>query len=128
MKKLLIADDSSFLRNILKAYLTKERGESSLSKKYEILETINDKTTLVCFEKEKPDLVLLDIVMGEGGREGIEVLKKIKASDHPAKVCMLTAVGQEEIIKECMTLGADSYITKPFNEKELALLIEKYLA
>lgn len=127
--KILIVDDSPFLRSIVKGYLNK--GDSPKLKEKggcQILEAANETEALAFFEKEeRPDLVLLDIVMGEEAREGIRVLKKIKNGNSSIKVIMLTAVGQEKIIQECKSLGADDYMTKPFNEEELISLVEKHL-
>lgn len=128
MKKILIVDDSAFLRAILKEQLSKNKGASSLEAEgYQFLEADGEAIALAHFKEEKPDLVLLDIVMENIGREGITVLKAIKHSSPETKVIMLTAVGQEKIIAECKALGADDYVTKPFNEDELLRVIEKHL-
>jgi len=119
MKKILIADDSLFMRMTLKNILSKE---------YEIVEADSGAKTLEQFKKEKPDMVLLDIVMPEGEEEGVRVLRKIM-KDHPkACVVMITAVGQDAIIEECSKLGARDYIVKPFDEKLVAETVEKYLS
>lgn len=128
MKKILLVDDSSFLRAILKEQLSKNKGGSSLEAEgYQFLEADEGATALARFKEEKPDLVLLDIVMGTGGREGIAVLKAIKHASKETKVIMLTAVGQEKIIAECKMLGADDYVTKPFNENELLQVVARHL-
>ena len=74
---------------------------------------------------EKPDLMLLDIVMPKV--EGTTVLKEIKKLDPKAKVVMITAVGQDVIVKECMALGADDYITKPFDDHLVRETVAKHL-
>lgn len=137
MKKILIVDDSAFLRGILKGYLSKTRTKGPLAGGCQLMEADGVAAAWTSFEEGKPDLVLLDIVMGSGGREGIEVLRAIKksvtrgaatqGSDPGPKVVMLTAVGQEKIIEECKALGADDYVTKPFNETELLAVVEKHL-
>ncbi len=119
MKKILIADDSLFMRMTLK---------DNLPEGYEVVEADSGAKTLEQFKKEKPDLVLLDIVMPEGEEEGVRVLREIMQSDPQACVVMITAVGQEAIIEECKKLGARDYIVKPFDEKQVAETVEKYLS
>ncbi len=118
MKKILIADDSLFMRRILKDVLSEE---------YEIVEADSGAKALEQFEKEKPDLVLLDIVMPEGEEEGLIVLRSIMEKDPEAQVVMITAVGQETIIEECRKLGAKDYIVKPFDAKLVTETVERCL-
>ena len=120
-KKILIADDSLFMRKVLKDILSKKS-------EYEIVEANSGANTEQQFKKEKPDLVLLDIIMPEGEEEGIRVLEEIKRFDNEAKVIMITAVGQEAIIEECKRLGASDYIVKPFDEKLVVNTVKKYLS
>ncbi len=119
MKKILIADDSLFMRKILRDILSKD---------YEIVEADTGKKALKQFKKEKPDLTLLDIIMPESEEEGLRVLKEIKKNDSRACVVMVTAVGQIVITEECKKLGAKDVITKPFEEKEILEIVEKYLS
>ncbi len=119
MKKILIADDSLFMRMTLR---------DNLSKDYEIVEADTGAKALELFEKERPDLVLLDIVMPEGEEEGVGVLGQIMQSSPEAQVVMITAVGQEAIIDQCKKLGAKDYIVKPFDEKQVTETVERYLA
>lgn len=105
--KILIADDSIFMRNVLKDILAKVG--------HELIDAENGKEALEKYDSEKPDLVLLDIIMPEV--DGIEVLKKIGKT---AKVIVISAVGQEKMVEEAKSLGALDYIVKPFdNEKVL---------
>lgn len=117
-KKILVADDSPFMRMTLRDNLPEE---------FEVVEADSGAKALEQFEKEKPVLVLLDIVMPEGNEEGVRVLKEIMKNDPQAQVVMITAVGQEAIIEECKKLGAKDYIVKPFVEKQVAETLEKYL-
>lgn len=118
MKKILVADDSEFIRKVLK---------ETLSPKYEVVMAKTGKATLDSYKKEKPDLVLLDIIMPEGEEEGIQVLEKMMDMDKKATVIMITAVGQETIREECKGLGAKDYIVKPFSEEEVLKKVRKYL-
>jgi len=119
MKKILIADDSLFMRMTLKNILSKE---------YEIVEADTGAKTLEQFKKEKPDMVLLDIVMPEGEEEGVRVLREIMKDNPKACVVMITAVGQDTIIEKCSKLGDRDYIVKPFDEKLVAETVEKCLS
>ena len=117
-KKILIADDSLFMRMTLK---------DNLPKGYAVVEADSGAKALEQFEKEKPDMVLLDMVMPEGEEEGVRVLRGIMKSDPRACVVMITAVGQEVIIEECKKLGARDYIVKPFDSKQVVDTVEKHL-
>ena len=138
MKKILIADDSLFMRNVLKNILSKETftsgkggsasGGKASTDKYVIVEADSGSKTMEQFKKEKPDLVLLDIIMPESEGEGVGTLKKIMKIDSKAKVVMISAVGQDAIIEECKKHGAKDYIVKPFSEKLVAETAEKYLS
>ena len=118
MSKILIADDSLFMRRILKDILSED---------YKTVEADSGAEALEKFEKEKPDLVLLDIIMPEGEEEGITVLRSIKEKDPDAQVIMITAVGQDAIIDQCRKFGAKDYIVKPFDAKKVTETVEKCL-
>lgn len=119
MKKILIADDSLFMRMSLK---------DNLPEGYEIVEADSGAKAIEQFKNQKPDLVLLDIVMPEGEEEGVKVLRQIMEIDSEAQVVMITAVGQEAIIDECKKLGARDYIIKPFDEEQIAEMVQKCLS
>ncbi len=120
MNKILISDDSVFMRKMLKDLLS--------SKNYELVEADSGAKTLEQFEKERPDVVLLDIVMPEGEEEGVRVLGEIMKMNPQAKVVMITAVGQDAVVEECKKLGAQDYIVKPFDDKEVLEVIGKYVS
>ena len=127
MKKILIADDSLFMRKVLRDILTRASTTEASMEKYEIVEADSGAKTLELFKKEKPDLVLLDIIMPEGEEEGLIVLQKIMKTNPTAQIVMITAVGQDSIVEECKKLGAKDYIVKPFDEKKIAEIVGKYL-
>ena len=118
MSKILIADDSLFMRRILKDILSED---------YKVVEADSGAKALEIFEKENPDLVLLDIIMPGGEEEGVTVLRSIMEKSPEARVVMITAVGQDAIIAECRKLGAKDYIVKPFDAKRVAETVEKCL-
>jgi len=119
MVKILTVDDSSFIRTMIKKRLGKEGYK-------EVIEASTGKQAVELYKKEKPDLVLLDIIMGEE-LSGIETLKAIKELDSDAKVLMVTVIEQKEIAKQAEKLGAIGYIKKPFDEKDLVEKVKKVL-
>lgn len=114
-KKILIVDDSAFMRQLLKDILT---GAGF----HNIREAENGQVALDQFQANKPDLVFLDIIMpGMGGRE---VLEKI---GHQTTVLMISAVGQDKIIEETKQLGAAGFVVKPFDGPALLQTINHLL-
>lgn len=101
--KILIVDDSVFMRNVLKNILT-NAGYSYY------VEGSNGNEALKLAEAEKPDLILLDLIMPEMG--GIDVLKKIGGKE---RIIIISAVGQDSMVDEAKQYGAKSYIIKPFD-------------
>lgn len=115
MKKVLIVDDGVFMRNLIKSMLTKNG--------YEIAGEADDGE--VAAEKYKdlnPELVTMDITMPN--KDGIWALKEIMKFDQNAKVVMVSAMGQEEYIKEAITSGACGFVVKPFDESGFISVIE----
>ena len=111
--KILIADDSQFMRNVLKDILNKA-GYNNL------VECADGKECMEKYASEKPDLILLDIIMPE--MNGIEVLKEIGTA---TKVIVISAVSQEKIIEEVKELGALDYIVKPFDNEKVIEAVGK---
>ena len=115
--KILIVDDSAFMRNMIKKML----GEGT----HEVREAGNADEAVRMYDEFKPNLVFLDIIMP--GKNGIEVLKELKGKDAGANVVMCTSVGgQEQIIKECVEAGASDFITKPFTAEEITNVISRF--
>jgi len=121
MKKILIVDDSLFMRMVLKGILSKMEGE------YETLEADSGTKALELLKRVKPDLVLLDVIMPEGEEEGVRVLQIIMKNDPESKVVMITAVGQDPVVEQCKKLGAKDYIIKPFEEGQVIETVRKAL-
>lgn len=117
--KILIADDNREFCDLLKEFINQEDNLSLVGVAYNGLEALE------LIEAEKPDVVVLDIIMPH--LDGIGVLEKISAaklSPRP-KVIMLTAFGQESITQRAVELGADYYILKPFDFSVLATRIRQ---
>ncbi len=106
--KILIVDDEKSIVNIIKYNLTKEG--------YDTIEAFNGEDGLKLFAQEKPDLVLLDLMMPKV--DGMTVCKKIREKSQ-VPVIILTARAEESDKVLGLETGADDYITKPFGVKEL---------
>jgi two-component system chemotaxis response regulator CheY len=116
--KVLIVDDTVFMRKILRNILF--QGGLDVAGEAE-----NGKQAVELYMQLKPDLVTMDIVMPE--MNGIEALKQIKSFDPDAKVVMCTAVGQEQMVKAAVKLGARGYIVKPFQAPKVIEEVKKVL-
>ena len=112
---LLVEDDKGIVTNLTE-YLTKEG--------YAVKNASGQKDALQFVEKEKFDLVLLDISLSDGN--GFSVCKAIK-SDYNIPVIFLTASGDEYSTVTGFELGADDYIAKPFRPRELVSRIKNIL-
>jgi two-component system chemotaxis response regulator CheY len=116
MPKVLIVDDTAFMRKLLRNIL--------FSGGFDIVgEAENGKQAVELYKQLKPDIVTMDIVMPE--MNGIEALKEIKKMDPNAKVVMCTAVGQEQMVKAAIKLGARGYIVKPFQAPKVIEELKK---
>lgn len=116
MEKILIADDEQLMRQLVIDFLKPEG--------YEILEASDGKEALEIYDKEHPDLILLDIMMP--GYDGWTVCREIRR-ESTVPIMMLTAKGEEIDQLFAYDLGADEYITKPFSPKILVAKIKALL-
>lgn len=117
MKKILIVDNSSYMRLFVRKII--EKGGS-----YNVSEAEGKYDALERFEIEKPDIVILDLNMSEFTMDGIDVLNEIKRMNPNADVIIMSAVGHQEVKDKCVELGAKAYIRKPINAKELLKALE----
>ncbi len=108
--KILLADDSQFMRTILKVMLEKSFQGC------EFLEAGTGTAAVQLWNQHHPELMLLDLVMPEKG--GIDVLKELGVA-RTGKVIVVSALGQEKIMEEAKQLGASAFIVKPFDEKKV---------
>ena len=116
MKKILVVDDKKELRDLLDQYLTQEG--------FEILTARDGQQALFIARQEKPDLIILDLMMPEMG--GYEFLR---VYNHEANtpIIILTAKLEENDKVLGLELGADDYVTKPFSIRELTSRIRAVL-
>ncbi len=104
-KKIMLVDDASFMRMMIKDTLTKN-GYT------EIVEAPNGQAAVTSYPVERPDLVIMDITMPV--MDGLEALKLIKEIDKDARVVMCSAMGQEAMVVDALKQGAKDFIVKPF--------------
>jgi two-component system chemotaxis response regulator CheY len=116
MRKILIVDDSTYMRMFIKKIITK----SGLNIMFE---AGSKEEAVELFTSAKPDIVILDLNMSEKEREGIDILTEIMKIDPNAYVIIISAVGYEHVKDECVTLGAKGYIKKPFETKDLLMVL-----
>ena len=115
--KVLIAEDDRDFGNILTQYVTISGFEVTLAR--------DGKEAWEIFNKDKPDICVLDVMMPE--MDGFTLAEKIKQSHQEMPVIFLTAKSLKEDIVKGLKLGADDYITKPFDPEVLILRINNIL-
>ncbi len=113
-KKILIVDDEPHIRALLEQTL-----EDLEDQDVEILTACNGREGLETIEEEQPDLVFLDVMMPE--MNGFQVCQQVKANPdlQDIYIIMLTAKGQEFDKEKGKQVGADIYMTKPFDPDEI---------
>ena len=115
-EKILVVDDDKNICELLRLYLVKEG--------YNVTMVHDGSAALTEFDKQHPDLVLLDVMMPV--MDGWEVCRKIRAKDN-TPIIMLTAKGETYDKVLGLELGADDYMIKPFDSKELVARVKAVL-
>ena len=113
---ILIVDDEAKLRDMIRVYLEQEG--------FRVVEAVNGRQALYVARIEKPSLIVLDLMMPEMG--GYEFMRAY-AREGDAPVIMLTARVEDQDKVVGLELGADDYVTKPFNVRELVARIRAVL-
>jgi putative nucleotidyltransferase with HDIG domain len=116
-RKILIVDDEPMIRRLLHVKLSRQG--------FHCEEAGNAIDALEKMKAYAADLIMLDMKMP--GKSGIDLLPELKALHPDSAVIMATAVAETNLAIQCMRLGADDYITKPFNLDEVVLSVEKTL-
>ena len=109
MARILVIEDNNDIHAILTNLFEKD---------HEVYSAYSGTEGLTVFEREKPDLVLLDIMLP--GKNGDQVLKEIRRSNSQVPILMLTALGEKSLVSQYLLNGANDYIVKPFNLDEVA--------
>jgi len=108
LKKVMIVDDAVFMRCALKQMLEKNGFEV-------IGEAENGMDAVSKYKALHPDLVTMDITMPE--LDGVEATRIIKQLDSNARIIMISAMGQECMVRDAIIAGAEGFIVKPFKEE-----------
>ncbi|MBS0617306.1 MAG: response regulator [Spirochaetes bacterium] len=117
-KKVLIVDDSGYMRQVIRRHLE--------SKGFEISGEASDGSEVVALaESLKPDLITMDLSMKNLG--GIEATKLVKQAAPETKVIVVSALGESRFIKEAVAAGAHDFIIKPFTEDRLISSVKSAL-
>jgi len=117
MKKILIIEDDVHINGMLVELLTRNN--------YESVSAFSGTEALLLLSRETFSLILLDLMLP--GKTGAEVLAEIRKSGSNVPVVALTALSDKESVVSTLKLGADDYITKPFDNAELLARIEARL-
>ena len=103
MATILVVDDAAFMRMRMSKILS-EAG-------YDVIQAENGIDAVAKYKDSRPDAVLMDITMPE--MDGLTALKEIKAHDPSARIAMVTALGQQQIVLEAVKSGAKDFLVKP---------------
>ncbi|MDK2796204.1 MAG: hypothetical protein PWQ22_544 [Archaeoglobaceae archaeon] len=114
MKSVMIVDDETAMREILKIML----------KDYRVIEASNGREAVELYKKERPEIVLMDIMMPV--MSGIDAVKEIKKINPNVKIVAITAYASSKGEK-ALEAGVDLILKKPFTRKEVVRVIEESL-
>ncbi len=118
MATILVVDDAAFMRMRTSKILT-EAG-------YQVIQAENGVEAVEKYRESKPDAVLMDITMPE--MDGLTALKHIREFDPNAKVAMITALGQQQIVLEAVKSGARDFLVKPCEGDRVLAAVSKLCA
>lgn len=108
-RRLLVTDDSMMIRELIK--------ELALELGWQIVgEAADGDEAIELFKQQRPDVTTLDLVMPV--HDGLHALRGIRAIDPQAKVLVISAISQTEVLKEALGLGASDFIVKPFKKAQ----------
>jgi two-component system, chemotaxis family, chemotaxis protein CheY len=116
-KTLLVVDDAAMIREKIK--------ETARAAGWQIVgEADNGREGVERFSELRPAVVTLDLVMPEC--DGIRALREILAIDPDAKVVIVSALGQKNVLKDAFKAGAADFVVKPFDGRTLAATLEQF--
>lgn len=114
IERILIVDDSPIIHSLL--------GKALRKNGYEVCgDAKNGREALELFEQVKPDLVFMDVTMPV--MDGLAAAKELKARHPGSHIIMLTAMGDEEMMRQAAEAGVDIFLKKPFNEYKIVSAI-----
>jgi len=117
--RVLIVDDEAGIRKILRLFLEIEG--------YSVYEAITASQAASVIQKERPDLVILDVILC--GQTGFEMCEWVKSNPETRDIIvfLFTALNQEHDLQEGKRVGCDLYLTKPQNPKDIVEKVKEYL-
>ncbi len=119
MAKILIVDDSAYLRLMIRKVLTKAGHEI-------IGEASNGEEAVSLYKNLQPDIVTMDVVMPK--QNGLQALKEIMdLSGGKARVIIVTALGHEPLVNRALKMGARNFVVKPFKPEQLIRAVDSVL-
>ncbi len=118
MARVLVVDDAKFMRTLVKDALTAAGHEV-------VGEAENGVQAIKMFGDLKPDLVTMDITMRE--KDGLEAASEILKRDGSARIIMVTALGQEDLLARAIKMGVKDFVVKPFPPERLQQAAAKAL-
>jgi len=116
MKRILIVDDAAFMRVSIRNIVTKNGFEV-------VGEAENGAIAVQKYAQLQPDIVTMDITMPE--MNGLDALKEIRKADPGATVIMVSALGQETMVRDAVMAGAKGFVVKPFKEETITAALAK---
>lgn len=115
--KALVCDDSQFMRTMVSNVL--KIGQ------FDVVTATNGEELVEVYERERPDVVTLDVVMNKV--DGLQGLKNLLGKFPDAIVVMVSAMGQKYYVLEAVKLGAKDFIVKPFTAQDLLHTVMKHV-
>jgi two-component system chemotaxis response regulator CheY len=116
--RLMIVDDTLFMRRMLRDLLTRQGYEV-------VAEARNGREALENYQQTHPDLVIMDITMPE--MDGISAVRAILQVDPAARIVMCSALGQDGPVMEALQAGAQDFVLKPFLPEKVLEAVQKNL-
>lgn len=120
MRKVLIVDDSLYMRTLINSALT-------ATGKYEVIGQAGTGSQGIELALEhEPDLITMDNILPD--MIGIDIVKELRAEGLTSKIIMVSAVGQDDVVEEGRSNGADDYLVKPFTPEILVERVDNLFA
>jgi len=117
MKKVLIVDDAAFMRLAIRSILEKNNF-------HVVGEAENGLVAIEKYMELKPDIVTMDITMPK--MDGIQATEEIRKIDKDATIIIISAIGQETMVKKAILAGAKTFIVKPFKEDHVIKTLARF--